>query len=80
MNKAQDKLKRIFAETLCLPSDGIEDSLSMSDVESWDSLRHMQLIATIETEYGLLLDFDEIVQMRSVEAIRQTLSRRGVEC
>ena len=39
-----------------------------------------QLIATIESSYAIQLEFDEIVSMRTVGAIRQVLAKRGVDC
>ncbi len=80
MESVNGKLQQVLTETLGLPAAQIHDQLSMKDVESWDSLRHMQLIAAIESSYAIQLDFDEIVSMRTVGAIRQVLTTRGVEC
>lgn len=50
----------------------------MQDLESWDSLKHMELIATLEEQLGIQLSFDEIVKMRSVSDIKRVLNSKGV--
>ena len=78
MSSIDGKLLQVLVETLQVPPAQIQDQLSMQHVESWDSLRHMQLIAAIESKFDVQLGFDEIVSMRTVGAIRQVLSKHGV--
>ena len=49
----------------------------MKDVDAWDSLKHMELIVSLEQSFGIELSFDEIVAMRSVGEIKRVL--RGKE-
>ena len=49
----------------------------MKDLDVWDSLKHMELIAELEREFDLQLSFDEIVTMRSVGDIKRVLTKRG---
>lgn len=78
MSSIDGKLLQVLVETLQVPPAQIQDQLSMQHVESWDSLRHMQLIAAIESKFDVQLGFDEIVSMRTVGAIRQVLNKHGV--
>lgn len=71
-------LEQLLAEVLQIKETEVTDELAMTDLEVWDSLKHMELIATIEGQLGIELSFDEIVAMRSVGDIRRTLSARGV--
>jgi acyl carrier protein len=73
-----EKLEALVADVLRLPPSEIRDDLAMKDVESWDSLNHMELIVALESAFGLELTFDEIVAMTTVGAIRQTLTQKGV--
>lgn len=57
----------------------LPDSAGMADVQGWDSLTHMDLIAQIEETYSLELTGDEIAEMQSIGSIREILARRGVE-
>jgi acyl carrier protein len=71
-------LEQMLAEVLQIPAGEITDELAMKDLDVWDSLKHMELIASLEQQLEIQLSFDEIVAMRSVGDIRRTLSARGV--
>ena len=70
-------LESLLADVLQIPIATITDELSMKDLEVWDSLKHMELIATIEDRLDIQLTFDEIVAMRSVGDIKRVLNGRG---
>jgi len=73
------KLNTIIAETLYLPLEKVKDELEMSQVESWDSLQHMILIASLEQAFGAEFTFEEIVSMQSVAEIKRVLRNKGAE-
>jgi acyl carrier protein len=72
------KLTRLLTETLKIPATAVTDELAMKDVDSWDSLKHMELIASLEETFAIQLTFDEIVAMQSVREIKQVLGQRGI--
>lgn len=71
------QLRKLMAEVLTIPEDEVVDDLSMSGSDVWDSLRHMELIVSIEETFEIELTGDEIVDMTSVAAIRSVLSAKG---
>jgi len=71
------KLNEIVASTLHIPLDMVTDQLTMTEVESWDSLQHMDLIAALEQTFGAEFTFEEIVSMRSVAEIKRVLKGKG---
>ena len=71
-------LEVLLATVLQIPATTITDDLAMKDVEAWDSLKHMELILSVEKAFGLELTFDEIVAMQSVHEIKRVLTQRGV--
>ena len=72
------KLNQLIAAILHIPLDGVVDQLAMSEVETWDSLQHMNLIASLEQEFGVEFTFEEIVSMQSVAVIKTVLRSKGV--
>jgi acyl carrier protein len=42
--------------------------------ESWDSVAHMQLVAAIENEFGIMIETDDVIAMSSYSAARQILN------
>ena len=75
----KEKLITLIAELFKMKPEEITDSLTMKDTEVWDSLKHMELIVSIEQTMNISLTFDEIVFMRSVKDIKQVLKQRGIE-
>jgi len=71
-----EKIEVLLAEVLQIPAATITDDLAMTDLDIWDSLKHMELIMTLEQNFGLQLSFDEIVRMRSVGEIKRVLKAR----
>ena len=61
-----------------MPEEKIREDLTMKDSEAWDSLKHMDLVMSLEQTFGIQLTFDEIVLMQSVREIKRVLSDRGV--
>lgn len=66
-----------MSEVLQIPASRITEDLAMKDVEAWDSLKHMELIVSLEQGFGIELSFDDIVAMQSVGEIKRVLRERG---
>jgi len=74
-----NKLPSLIADVLHIPVEKVIDELTMSEVESWDSLQHMTLIASLEQTFNLDFTFDEIIVMQSIQEIKRVLREKGVE-
>ena len=77
MQQVDGAVENLLSEVLQMPESKITDDLAMKDVDAWDSLKHMELIVTLEQRFGMELSFDEIVAMRSVAEIKRVLRDRG---
>jgi acyl carrier protein len=47
---------------------------SSKDVAGWDSLRHVMIIADVEKEFGITIDFMEILEIKTIGDICQTVA------
>jgi acyl carrier protein len=61
-----------------LSSEAITDELAQDEVPTWDSLRHLQLVATLEEVYRVRLSTREIMMLRSVGDVRAVLRGKAV--
>jgi acyl carrier protein len=75
----KQKLITLLADILKISIEDTSDDLAMKEVETWDSLKHMELIVSIEKTFDIELTFDEIVAMQTVKGIKQVLINRGIE-
>ena len=72
------KFTKLIADVLRIKEGDVKDSVSIGSIDTWDSLKHMELIVAIEQEYGISLTADEIVSMVNVGAIKGVLKNKGV--
>ena len=70
-------LRDIFADTLEISSDEVTPELNMESAETWDSFRHLQLILSIEDEYGVQFDPQKIPDLTTVAKVLQALEQKG---
>lgn len=76
LNQINETVTQLLGEVLQISPTQITDELTMSEVETWDSLTHMEFIAALETSINTPLTFEEIVAMKNVRAIKQILSAK----
>lgn len=73
-----NKLKEIFANSLGVDKEIIEDSLEYNSIPEWDSIAHMTLISELEDGFDVMLDTDEIIDMSSVQKAKEILSKHDI--
>ena len=61
------KLSDIFIDTLGV--NEFELSITMDEIPEWDSLKHIQLLTTIETAFGIELQFEDAIEMITGKSI-----------
>ncbi len=70
------KLENLLAEVMGIPKEAVTNDLAMKDLDAWDSLKHMELVVSLERSFRLELTFDEIVAMQSVREIKRVLKEK----
>jgi len=76
VSQVDGTVERLLAEVLQVPITTVTDDLTMKETDAWDSLKHMELIVSVEQAFNLQLSFDEIVTMQSVREIKRVLKTR----
>ena len=65
----EDKIKEILATVLEIDQSDVNNETNPDTVSSWDSLRHMKLVFSIEDEYDVQFSDDQIIQLTDVGKI-----------
>jgi len=52
-------------DALNLQPQDLNDNLIYNSVATWDSVGHMSLMATLETEFDIMLETDDIIDFSS---------------
>jgi len=71
-----EPLKRILAEIVGCAPEEIPDDAQLTLLEGWDSLRHLELILALETEFDLDIQAEEIRELVSLERIDEYVRAR----
>jgi len=62
-NTIEEKIRALMAVVFEVPGEEIHTESSPETIESWDSLKHMNLVVALEEEFDIVFDDDEIIQM-----------------
>ncbi|HEY2850730.1 MAG TPA: acyl carrier protein [Gemmatimonadaceae bacterium] len=73
-----EKLQEVFRVVFELPRAVDVSRVRQKTQENWDSLRHVMLIAALESEFGVRLDTADALCLNSFETAQQLLEGRGV--
>ena len=77
MDDTRDRLMRCFSAVFpSLSSDSIARA-SVSNTEAWDSVASVTLVATIEEEFGIELDIQDLADLISFEKIFEYLQQNA---
>ncbi len=60
------RLNPVFQDVFDDESIQVDDSTTSSDIEGWDSLEHINLIAAVEAEFGIRFSMGQVVSMKNV--------------
>ncbi len=71
-------LREIIADTFEISPDEVRPETAENTVEAWDSFRHLQLILSLEGEYGVQFDPAEIPNLTTVAKLQESLLKKGV--
>jgi acyl carrier protein len=69
----ESRLRRTVVTALRIKDERYRPDLKLGDLDEWDSLGHLELVAEVEREFGVSLDFDDIPKLTSLDALRAHL-------
>lgn len=72
----KEKYISAFIETFEITEDQLA-GLKYQDIEAWDSVGHMTLMATLEDAFDIMFDADDIIDFNSYEKGMEILSKEA---
>ncbi len=61
-----EKLNEVFRDVFDDNDITVTDTTTADDIEDWDSLEHINLIAAVEQEFGMKFNMGQVVSMKNV--------------
>lgn len=77
--KNLEKLNNIFCEVFSVDSNVLNDSFNKDNVDGWDSVRQLSLTSSVEDEFDIMLDAEDILEFTSYDNAKSILAKYEIE-
>ena len=74
-----EKLKKIFCEVFSVEESALNSEFDKNSVEGWDSVRQLSLTSSIENEFDIMLDAEDILEFTSYDNAKEVLAKYDIE-
>lgn len=71
-----EKLNDVFRDVFDDDSIVVTETTTAEDIEEWDSLEHINLIAAVEQEFGVKFNMGQVVSMKNVGEMADIITKQ----
>ena len=72
-NKIQDRVRNVLSAVFEVPIDKIDEDFSPEIIDSWDSLKHMNVVVALSEEFNVQFTDDDIIELIDTKRIMSVL-------
>jgi acyl carrier protein len=76
MENVQQKIYQIMSNVFEVPVSEISEESSFDTIESWDSIRHLNLILALEEEFEITIPDEEVGNLVNYKLIELTVNEQ----
>lgn len=77
--KNLEKYNNIFMDVFGVEVDSLNESFTNETVDEWDSVGHMNLISSLEEEFEIMLEPEDLMLITSYEQGKDVLKKYDVK-
>ena len=70
-----EKIQEVFEDVFDCEPEQVTLETTIDNLDEWDSLKHLQLVTTLEEEFNHKFSMDEIINLNSVAKIIESLQK-----
>ncbi len=74
----EQRLQAVFQAVFHLNGAPLQDDWGPGTLDGWDSMGHLTLLASLEQEFKVQFQMDDVIAIDSVKAIKELLVRKGL--
>lgn len=74
-----EKLNKIFCEVFSVDESALNDGFNNCSVEGWDSVRQLSLTSSVEDEFDIMLDAEDILEFNSYKNAKDIMAKYEIE-
>ena len=78
LNEIEAKITEIFSRVVDVPLDSVSISMTPSDVENWDSMKHIMLLLAVESDFELKFSYLEMVSIGTLAELIDLVESKSV--
>ena len=75
-NNIRNRVINVMGAVLGIPNAQINEHTSPELIDSWDSLKHVNLVVALEEEFDILFTDENIIELISMELIIAVLNEK----
>ena len=72
------KLNSIFCEVFSVEESALNSEFNKCNVEGWDSVRQLSLTSSVDDEFDIMLDAEDILEFTSYDNAKAVLAKYDV--
>jgi acyl carrier protein len=72
----ENKVKNLIAKIFNMDESQLINESSPNTIENWDSLKQMEIIVSIEEEFNIEFDDDEVLEIKDIDSILKIVERK----
>lgn len=74
-----DKFNHIFCEVFSVEESALNSNFNKCTVDGWDSVHQLSLTSSVEDEFDIMLDAEDILDFTSYENAKAILGKYQIE-
>ena len=74
-----EKLNNIFCEVFSVEASSLNSEFNKCNVEGWDSVHQLSLTSSVEDEFDIMLDAEDILEFTSYDNAKKVLAKYEIE-
>ena len=74
-----EKLNRIFCEVFSTTEGALNNDFDKNTVDGWDSVHQLSLTSSVEDEFDIMLDAEDILEFTSYKNAKAILAKYEIE-
>lgn len=74
-----EKLNGIFCEVFSVEESVLNSEFDNKSVEGWDSVHQLSLTSSVEDEFDIMLDVEDIIEFTSYDNAKAILAKYEIE-
>ncbi len=79
MEFKEEELKQVLSDVFNVSRDSVGEETSIDTVETWDSLKHLELVLALEQKFDITFTHEETTEILNYNLIRMILEKHGIK-